>query len=107
MGYRVIVSESADEDLDAILAYMIEKLENPTAAIHFADEVDKIYDNLSRHPEMFGFSLDERLAEKGYRRVAIGNFVMLYRVEEGEMQAEKRVLITRFFYGKRDYGQYI
>lgn len=103
MAYKVVVSNSANEDLDAILTYIIDKLDNRMAALRIANEVDAVYDSLARHPDMYGFSLDARLAEKGYRRAVIQNYVMLFRVDEGA----KQVLIVRFFYGRRDYGKYL
>ena len=101
--YSVVVSAQADDDLDAILAYFVGKLGNREAAIRFVDAVDGVYDNLARYPMMYGLSFDGRLAEKGYRSVVIENHIMLYKVDEDH----RRVLVARFFYGKRDYGKYL
>ncbi|MDR2088719.1 MAG: type II toxin-antitoxin system RelE/ParE family toxin [Clostridiales Family XIII bacterium] len=46
MAHKVKVSESADRDLDEILAYIAENLANPQAAFDFADALDKKYEEL-------------------------------------------------------------
>ena len=103
MEYRVDVSDAADRDVDEILAYIAGKLANPTAASRFADELDKKYEELESHPYIFELSRNEYLAELGYHRFIVGNYVALYRVEE-----EKHlVVIVRIFYGKREYEKWI
>jgi len=103
MAYRVEVSESAENDLDAILTYIIEELASPKAASDFADELDAKYEKLEDHPLMFELSRNERLARMGYRRFVIGNYVALYLVDEKECV----VNISRLFYGKQDYEKHI
>jgi len=103
MAYRVEVSESADRDLDAILTYIAEELASPKAASKFADELDAKYEILENHPLIFELSRNERLARMGYRRFVVGNYVVLYLVDEKECT----VTISRLFYGKQDYEKYI
>jgi plasmid stabilization system protein ParE len=103
MAFRVEVSESADNDLDAILTYITEELASPRAASDFADELDEKYERLVDHPFMFELSRNERLAKMGYRRFVVGNYVALYLVDEKECI----VTISRLFYGKKDYEKHI
>lgn len=103
MAYKLIVSKLADSDLDAILAYIVTRLCNPKAAADFVEEVEKRYVLLVEQPKMFPLSQNLRLRGKGYRKVVIDNFVMLYRVVE----QKEEIFIARFFYGKRDYEKYI
>ena len=103
MAYKVDVSESADRDLDAILTYITEELASPKAASNFADELDSKYEMLENHPFMFELSRNERLARMGYRRFVVGNYVVLYLVDEKAYT----VTISRLFYGKQDYEKYI
>ena len=102
MVYRIVVTYKADDDLNSIFAYIAEKLASP-AAIHFAEAVESVYRNLIGYPEMYGFVPDKRLAEKGYRRAVIHNYVMLYLVDK----EREEVKIVRFFYGKRNYTKYL
>lgn len=46
---------------------------------------------------------DLRLRALGYRKVVIGNFLLIYH----PVEAENRVYILRFFYGGRDYEKLI
>lgn len=103
MAYRLVVSKLADSDLDAILSYMATKLCNPKAASDYASEVEKRYTLIVDQPEIFPFSRSLRLRSKGYRKVVIDNFVMLYRIVEHK----EEIFIARFFYGKRDYEKFI
>ena len=41
MGYKIKVTPLASEDLDEIVTYIAQKLENPAAAVLFLDEVDE------------------------------------------------------------------
>ena len=103
MAYKVTVSESADRDLDDILAYIVEKLANPKAAADFADALEEKYTDLETHPLLFEMSRNERLAQMGYRRFVVGSYVALYLVNEERQE----VTIARIFYGGRDYGKYV
>lgn len=103
MAYKVQVSESADRDLDDILTYIADKLANSKAAIDFADALDEKYGELEDHPLLFELSRNIYLAQKGYRRFVVGNYVALYLVNEERQE----VTIARIFYGRRDYDKYI
>ena len=103
MAYKVIASDSADRDLDEILAYITETLMNPQAATDFADALDQKYDELEKHPLMFELSRNERLAQLGYRRFVVGSYIALYLVDEERMT----VTVMRIFYGRRNYDKYI
>jgi addiction module RelE/StbE family toxin len=103
MGYEVVISKSADRDLDEILTYMAEKLANPQAASAFADELDRHYDTLARQPLIFEPSRHGRLREKGYRRFPVKNYLVFYTVDENR----RTVHIARIFYGRQDYEKYL
>jgi len=103
MAYRVIISASAERDIDEIIAYVAKKLANPKAAADFADALEERYTELEAHPLMFELSRNERLAQAGYRRFVTGNYVALYTINEDVQE----VIIVRIFYGRRDYEKYI
>ena len=50
MGYKIEVTPLASEDLDEIVTYIAQELENPTAAAAFLDEVDACYEGLETMP---------------------------------------------------------
>ena len=99
MVYEVIISESAERDIDEILTYMTVKLANPQAAIDWADELEIRYSELSKYPLMYGKSANETLGRIGYRCFVVKNYIVFYRVDE----MERKVIILRIFYGRQDY----
>jgi plasmid stabilization system protein ParE len=99
MAYSVRETESAGQDLDGILEYMAGKLGNVSAAAAFADELDDKYAKLADNPYMYEEAMDAGLKRRGYRRIPVKNYVILYLVDE----ARREVIIARIFYGKQDY----
>lgn len=103
MAYDLFVTEAAHEDLEEALVYIAGDLANPGAAAKLLDQVEACYEQLKTFPMLYAQCQDLRLKNLGYRKVAIGNFVMVYHPNENE----KRVCILRFFYGGRDYEKLI
>ena len=97
--YSLFVTAQAENDLDDIVAYITQKLFNPSAAGELLDGVEACYENLRRTPYMYGECSDTKLRAEGYRRVVIGSYVLVYKIDE----VSKNVLIMRYFYGARDY----
>lgn len=103
MDYRVEITPSAEQDLDAILTYLHEELTSPLAAEDFLEKVEACCGRLVEQPALYERCRNERLASLGYRRAVINHYVMIYRIEE---EAET-VYVLRFFYGPRDYEKYL
>ena len=53
MAYKLIITERADELIDRLAAYLVNKLKNPDAASHFLDELETIYNRLEDNPYQF------------------------------------------------------
>ena len=103
MAYKVKVTESADRDLDEILTYIMETLMNPKAADDFVDALEEKYTVLEEYPFICELSRNDRLANRGYRRVIIGSYVVLYLIDEEQQE----VTVTRIFYGRQNYEKYV
>ena len=101
MAYRVDVTDSAAEDLNDIVFYIADTLSVPFAASVFLNDVASCYDQLEVTPFMYERCADKRLCELGYRRTAIRNYIMVYKVDE----EQGIVYVLRFFYCGRDYEQ--
>lgn len=101
--YNVLVTDSADLELDEILSYISAQLQNPSAATAFANEVLSVYEALEHTPYMYELAHDARLHLMGYHKVVIKNYIMLYRIDEDA----KDVYILHFFYGARQYEKLI
>lgn len=103
MGYKLKISELAHDDIYEIVAYISGVLQNKTAAIRFLDELEDVYENLSKNPFMYEQSRIPRLARSGYRRIVVMNYILMYLVNE----EDKIVNIARLFYGKRAYSKFL
>lgn len=103
MDYKLFVTELANQDLDNIAEYIAVQLANPGAAAEFLNEVEKCYENLKQMPMMYEKCRDKRLANEGYRRAVIKNYILLYKIQE----EEQAIIIFRFFYGSRNYEKLI
>lgn len=99
MAYKVVETSLAARDLEGILQYMAYSLANPVAASSFADEVEKCYADLERSPLIYEQCRDRRLHALGYRKAAIKNYILIYKVEE----AQNTVYILRYFHGRQNY----
>lgn len=82
MGYKIIETRLAAEDLDRILEYIAVTLENPAAAASFADDVEKCYGLLERTPLMYEVCRDMRLRAMGYRKAVIQHYILRGKVYE-------------------------
>ena len=103
MDFKVEVTPLASRDLEEIVTYIAEELENPAAAVSFLDDVDACYTGLAGMPFMYEECRDPQLKALKYRRAVIKHYVMVYRVDE----AGNTVYILWFFYGARDYEKLI
>lgn len=103
MAYNLIITETANNALDEIVYYIVNKLKNPLAAIDFLNEVQKKYENVCVNPEMYEYVRDQRLAEKGYRKIPVDNYVILYLIN-GE---NKEIEIHDVLYCRENYGRFL
>lgn len=97
--YSLHITELAEQDLDGIVNYMVGELANPIAASAFLDRIEDCYALLRTKPRIYAECEDSYLRCKGYRKTLIGNYLLIFRIEE----RTKRVHILRFFYGAQDY----
>lgn len=97
--YDVVLLPVASDDLLEITRYISEKLHAPQAAEAFILELDKLVDQLGRHPYSYELYRDERPLAYEVRRAPVKNYVVYYVV------MEDRVEIHRILYGYRDMGK--
>ena len=97
--FRRVVTELAHEDLKSIVLHVKTTLQAPEAAAKFLSEVQRCYARLSNNPLIYTLCNDERMAREGYRRAPIKNYVFVFKVNE----AQKLVIVYRFFFGAQDY----
>ncbi len=103
MSYSIIVSREAHNDIDDIVSYIIHELGNPGAAKSFLKNIEKSYFNIIENPYMYSLCNDKRLRIEGYRKIAIKNYLILYRFDD----QKKSVFIVRIVYAGRQYSNLI
>ena len=101
MSYNLLISKEAHDDTSGIVGYIVHKLKNPQAAADFLDDVEESYRRLIANPFLYALCNDPRLERRGYRKVVINNYLILYRIDE----EHKTVYIVRIVYGGRNYSE--
>lgn len=83
MAYNLLITEHADEQLDHVLHYLIDRLKNEQAARHLIDEMNRIYDRLEENPFQFPLSKDIHLANKGYHEAVVSqmNYIVIFGIK--------------------------
>ena len=71
MAYKLTVTEHADELLDNLVYYLLERLKNEQAARHLLDGIESVYERLEENPLQFPLSRDAYLASKGYHEAIV------------------------------------
>ncbi|MGH4118080.1 type II toxin-antitoxin system RelE/ParE family toxin [Clostridium sp.] len=97
--YKIKFTPVAEEDLDQIYEYIVNKLFAGTAANDLMEKIETGIMRLKQFPFSCSHVLDEALKTRGYRRFIVDNYIVFYLVNE----SEKQVVIMRILYGARNY----
>lgn len=84
MHYKLIITGRAEELLDNILSYIVNKLKNPQAAGNFLTEIEHVYNNLEGSPEMYPYLEEPGMKLKGYRKAVVPHYdyIIIFRMVE-------------------------
>ena len=99
MKYDVVLTRTAEGDLDDIVEYTARVLHNPAAAQSLLNHIEQEIENLSRYPEAHPLVADIHLRERGLRVFVTNNYLGVYRVRADD----HTVVILRFLHGRRDW----
>jgi plasmid stabilization system protein ParE len=78
MAYNLQIAERANDQIDKLTGYLINRLHNRDAAIHFLNGLDVVYRRLEENPYQFPASSDVFLQRQGYREAFLTG--MRYRI---------------------------
>ena len=95
--YNVVFSESAEDDLDAIVEYLSNF--SPTIARRYYDEIMTKSLSLSFLPQRCPVVRDEKLRNKGYRYLFVRNYTVFFVVDEQNNIVDIRAIM----YSHREY----
>lgn len=94
--YTVKLLPRAYCDLDGIYEYIAETLIEPGIAIKLVASLEEAIFSLESMPKRGALRKTGAYANKGYRQLFVGNFTVLYRVEE----TKKLVLVVTVRYSR-------
>ncbi len=103
MDYKLIITKTAEDQIDNIVGYVAKVLNNVTAAKSILSDIELAYTKLENSAEIFPYCNDSYLEGRGYRKINLKrhDYVIIYRVEE------TRVYILGVFHMKENYGSKI
>lgn len=98
-GYRVDLSEPAENDLRDIVRYISSQLDAPVTALKMMDIIEQAISGLAAMPQKCPPVTDERLAAMGYRKLIAKNYIAFFTIDE----RNKVVDVERILYARRDW----
>ena len=94
---NILMSTSAERDLEQIGDYIAKQLKSPKTALNTVKKIRTSIDKLADFP-LIGTPLASIIAiESNYRFIGCGNYLAFYRVQGND------VFIDRIIHGRRDY----
>ena len=99
MDYRVVMMESAEEDLDRFVTYLLFEKKSKQAAGNLLNDFEATKVSLSRVAGSLKLCDNPKLKELGYRRINFlsHRYFMLYRIEDNT------VFVDNIFHELQDY----
>lgn len=88
----------SERDLKNIVSYIALDLASPRAARGVFEEIRSAVDAIRANPEIGRLMNDERLDKRWYRRFAVKNYWVIYRVDE----EQKCILVERILHQRQD-----
>lgn len=96
--YAVKITEPARRQLQEIIRYIAEDLQEKRTAIRMLDTLEKELLSLSRLPNQVALTEEEPWNSAGIRKLPVKNYLVYFWVNE----EQKQVQITAVVFGRRD-----
>lgn len=84
--YNVSLTSRSLRDLDGIYVYIAQTLLVPETALGMVDKIEKEILSLEEMPYRFPERKTGAYANKGYRQLFVGNYTVIYRIDEKRRQ---------------------
>ena len=97
--YKIVIEQTAENDLVGILSYISDTLHEPSIAMKIYGLIKKEILTLNRMPFRFEVVNEEPYRSIGVRRIPVENYTAFYIVDENE----KTVHIFRILYNRREW----
>jgi toxin ParE1/3/4 len=99
MSYDIVITHSAEIDLEEITFNIADISKNIDIALKFIDELQASLEILKDFPESGSLPLDSMLLNKGYRFKIFKDYLIFYTIDK----ESKTVFIEKILNGKLDY----
>ena len=98
-SFHLKFTAAAYDDLEQIYSYISKKLLAETAADNLLEKIESSIMRLKKFPYSGSLVSDEPLRKRGYRKLIIDNYIVIYLVNE----MDKQTVIMRILYGAQNY----
>lgn len=98
MVYNLIFSNDFNSELNSVLDYISQNLDNPSAAKSLLSKVVNTTSLLKENPMLFPLYHNEKIAKQGFRYTVISNYLLFYKVNEVKQTVE----LLHFIFGERN-----
>lgn len=82
MSYNVILLPAAEDDYQEILRYFERQFDSQQAIRSFVKDFGEVLLRLEETPTIYGYSRDEVLRQREYRKFSIGRYAALFKIDE-------------------------
>jgi toxin ParE1/3/4 len=97
--YKIVIEETAENDLIGILNYISGTLHEPNIAIRIYGSIKKEILSLNKMPNRYAVVNEEPYRSMGVRRIPVENYTAFYIVDE----KQNMVHIFRILYNRREW----
>lgn len=97
--YSVKLMGRARRDLDGIYAYIAKTLLEPATAISLVEQIEEQILSLNTIPYRCPERKRGAYANRGYRELLVGNYTVIYRIDE----TERQVIVVTVCYSRSDF----
>ena len=99
--WKVVLSDTAETDLDKIYLYIAEVLLEPRIAWRQIERIRETIRKLDEMPERGTLLPDEPWHSRGLRRLIVDNYLIMYEI----MEQSDTVAVIAVLYSKRNIGE--
>ena len=96
-NFTIEILDIAQLDIDGTVAYYAVQLQKPHLADRFLNNLETKYADIRKHPFMYQYDPNAKLAKQGIRHIPIDGYVIYYkafadeqRIEIGRVLSEKQ-----------------
>ena len=97
--YSVKLMSRAQRNLDGIYTYIAQTLMEPGTALALVERIEKEILSLDQMPYRYPVRQTGAYANRGYRQLLVGNYTIIYRVDE----AKKQVIVVTVRYSTSNF----